>query len=80
MMETRSVFFCSYSVGTDVYTLVPELCRPFGARALLIGGKKAMAAALPRLEEALAGSGLEIVRAVEFGKDCTVERAEHWAG
>lgn len=79
MMETKSVFFCNYSVGTEVYSLVPEVCRPFGTRALLIGGRKAMAAGLSGLEAALEGSGLEIIRAVEFGKDCTVEQAEHWA-
>lgn len=79
MMETRSVFFCNYSVGTDVYRLVPEICRPFGAKALLIGGEKAMAAALPRLEAALKGSGLEIAEAVPFGKDCTGENIARWA-
>lgn len=79
MMETKSVFFCNYSVGTEVYSLVPEVCRPFGTRALLIGGRKAMAAGLSGLEAALAGSGLEILQAAEFGGDCTVEQGEHWA-
>ena len=79
MTETRTVFFCNYSVGTEVYSLVPEVCRPFGGKVLLIGGKKAMAAALPKLRTALESGGLEIVQAVEFGKDCTVEQAERWA-
>lgn len=79
MIETKSVFFCNYSVGTGVYRLVPEICRPFGAKALLIGGEKAMAAALPRLKEALGDSGLEIVEAAPFGRDCTGENTARWA-
>lgn len=79
MMETRSVFFCNYSVGSDVCRLVPEICRPFGAKVLLIGGERAMAATLPRLEGALADSGLEIVEAVLFGGDCTQANVDRWA-
>jgi len=78
-METRSVFFCSYSVGTEVYRQVPELCSPFGSRALVIGGRRAMAAGLPKLREALEDSGLKIVHAVEFGEDCTGARIDRWA-
>lgn len=80
MMETRSVFFCNYSVGAEVYGLVPEICRPFGARALLIGGKRAMEAGLDKLRGALQGSGVEIIQAVEFGTDCTAAQISHWAG
>ena len=78
-METRSVFFCSYSVGTEVYRQVPELCSPFGSRALVIGGRRAMAAGLPKLREALEDSGLKIVHAVEFGEDCTGAQIDRWA-
>ena len=79
MSGANAVFFCNYSVGTEVYGQVPELCRPYGTRALLIGGRRAMAAGLPKLEAALAPGGPEIIRAVEFGKDCTARQAEHWA-
>ena len=79
MMEMKSVFFCNYSVGSGVYSQVPAICRPFGARALLIGGRRAMEAGRPALEAALAGSGLELVEAVLFGGDCTQEAIERWA-
>jgi len=78
-METRSVFFCNYSVGTQAYREVPAQCRPFGAKALLIGGRRAMEAGRAKLAAALSGSGLEIVEAVEFGHDCTVKQVERWA-
>ena len=41
MSGARSVFFCNYSVGPQAYSLVPEVCRPFGTKALLIGGQRA---------------------------------------
>ncbi len=78
-METSSVFFCNYSVGTQAYREVPAQCRPLGTKALLVGGRRAMEAGRAKLAAALAGSGLEIVEAAEFGRDCTIERVEHWA-
>ena len=80
MSGARSVFFCNYSVGPKAYSLVPEVCRPFGTKALLIGGQRAMAAGRPRLEAALAGSGLELADAVLFGGDCTQAGMDRWAG
>ena len=46
-METQSVFLPSYSIGgKDVYKKVPDICRAYGTKAIVIGGEKAMAAAL----------------------------------
>ena len=58
MMETRVVYYCNYSIGENVYDDVAKVCGVYGKKALLIGGKLAMEAALPRLREKLAGSGL----------------------
>lgn len=71
MMQNRSVFYCSYTVGPDAYAEAGQVCRLYGRRALLIGGEKAMAAALPRLTAALEGSGVELAAAEPFGHDCT---------
>ena len=79
MMNNRSVYYCSYTIGDSPYSQVAELCRPYGKRALLIGGEKAMAAALPRLQEQLSGSGIKIVEAVPYGKDCTFSAIHSWA-
>lgn len=40
-MNSYSVYFTNYSIGTDVYDQVPEVCEPFGRRILLICGEKA---------------------------------------
>ena len=68
IMNNRSVYYCNYTIGNSPYSQVAEICRPYGKRALLIGGEKAMAAALPRLQENLAGSGIKILENCRVGK------------
>lgn len=73
---SATTYFANYTIGTDAYDMVPQVCKLYGSRALLIGGSKAMAAAAPALDQALEGSGLEIVAREVFGTDCTVSRME----
>lgn len=70
-METRAVYYCSYSIGSDPYEEVGQICRFYGRRVLLIGGRKAIEAGLPRLRRHLEGSSLELVDTVSYGTDCT---------
>ena len=79
MMNIRSVYYCNYSIGVDAYSQVADVCRAYGKRVLLIGGEKAMAAALPRLQAQLNGSGIKIVESVVYGKDCTFSAIHSWA-
>ena len=78
-MLNENIFFCNYSIGENVYQEVPKVCRIFGRRILLIGGQKAMEAGRTRLEQAVKGSGLKIVDAVWYGKDCTASNIEKLA-
>ena len=78
-MNSYSVYFANYSIGTDVYAQVPEVCEPFGSHILLIGGEKALCAAGQLLRDAIAGSSLTIVDTVLFGEDCTYAAIEKWA-
>lgn len=78
-MNSYSVYFTNYSIGTDAYEQIPEVCRPFGKRILLIGGKKGMDAGRNILKQAIAKSELEIVEEVLFGGDCTYAEIEKWA-
>ena len=55
-MNSYSVYFANYSIGTDVYEQVPEICTAFGTRILLIGGQKALQAAEHLLRKAIADS------------------------
>ena len=55
-MSTRNVYYCNYSIGSDVYGEVPSVCGLFGKKILLIGGRKALAAGKDRLLSALEGN------------------------
>lgn len=70
-MSTRAVYYCNYSIGENAYEEVAGVCKVYGRRILLIGGKKALAAGEKRLRGALKDSGLEIVDTVLYGHDCT---------
>ena len=76
-METQSVFLPSYSIGgSDVYKKVPDICRPYGTKAIVIGGEKAMAAAKEDLLAGVAGSDIEITGFLKYGDDVTYEAAD----
>ena len=76
---SRSVYYCNYTIGKAPYEKVSSICSSYGSKILLIGGEKAMNAALSRLEDSIKGSSLQIIDAVVFGKDCTYSQAEIWA-
>ena len=76
-MESYSIFMPSYSIGdNDVYKKVPEICAPYGSKAVVIGGRKAMAAAREALEASIADSNITIVDYILYGDDVTFEAAE----
>ena len=72
-MLNENVFFCNYSIGQNVYKEVDRVCKIYGKRVLLIGGKKGMEAGKELLEKALEESKLEIVDAVLYGRECTAQ-------
>ena len=52
-MENYTVLVPPYTVGPEAYRSIPEYCRVYGTTAVVIGGKKAMAAARDKLLAAL---------------------------
>ena len=72
-MNNYSTYFCNYTIGEDGYKEVPQVCARYGRKILLVGGKKAMEAARPKLDVVLAGTEFEIVDAVIYGHECTHE-------
>lgn len=79
LMKTRSVYYCNYSIGENAYEETVQVCKRYGKRILLIGGKKGLAAGEERLKQCLAGSGMEIPDTVIFGNDCTFSNIHRWA-
>ncbi len=59
-MENYSLHLPSYSIGEDVYQKIGEICTPFGTKAVVIGGEKAMAAAKEKILAALKTTSVEI--------------------
>lgn len=74
-MENYSIIIPSYTTGPEAYKKIPEYCRLYGARAVVIGGKKAMAAAREKLLAAVADSDMEILDFICYGSECTHEGA-----
>lgn len=75
-MNTYSIVPAPYSVGIDCYMQIPEFCGRCGKTAVVIGGEKAIAAARCKLEQAIAGSEIQILDYVVYGKECTHENAK----
>ena len=69
-------YFPSYTVGEDAYERVPEVCKRYGKKAVVIGGKKAMAAAKPYLEKVLNGSEIEVIAYLWYGGEASFENAQ----
>lgn len=75
-MENYSIVIPSYTAGPEAYKKIPEFCRLYGKKAVVIGGKRAMAAAREKLVQAVRDSEIEITDFIWFGGECTFEAAK----
>ena len=56
----RTIGMSDYTVGEDCFDELPGALAEYGAKKVaIIGGKRALAAALPGIEAALAGTDVE---------------------
>ena len=67
----NTVSLTRYTVGEDAYGQLPMAAQSLGSRLFVIGGHTALAAALPRLQAALAGSKLVLAGVQWYGGECT---------
>ena len=74
-MENYTVLVPPYTVGPEAYRSIPEYCRVYGTTAVVIGEKKAMAAAHDKLLAAVDGSEIAISGFFHFGTECTFSAA-----
>ena len=72
-MENYSIYLPSYSIGPAVYEKIPEICSPYGRRAVVVGGERAMAAVKILLEEAVRDSVIEITDFIWYGGESSYE-------
>ena len=71
------LFLPSYSVGADCYREIEAVTKPFGHKAVVIGGKTAMEKAKDAILQAVAGTSIQITDFVWYGGNATYENIEH---
>mgnify|MGYP002224516659 CR=1 FL=1 len=68
----RTIGMSDYTVGEDCFDELPGALAEYGAtKVAIIGGKRALAAALPGIEAALAGTDVEILETRVYGTNST---------
>ena len=72
-MHFQETLFPSYTIGEDAYQNIPAVCAPFGKKAAIIGGKRALAAAEEKIRQEVKGSGIEITGTFWYGGEASVE-------
>jgi len=72
-MQNYTMILPQYSIGSAVYQKIPEICCPYGQHVIAIGGHKAMAAARPLIEAAVADSELTILDFLWYGGEACYE-------
>ena len=72
-MQHYNVYLPNYSIGPDCYQEIPHVARNFGKKAVVIGGKTAMAKAKDAILEGIKGSDMEILDFIWYGGDSSYE-------
>ena len=64
-------YYPNYSIGTDAYSDIPMVCEKYGTKAVIIGGKRALAAAADLIKEAVKDNKITITGVFEYGGKAT---------
>lgn len=75
-MENYSIYLPNYTIGPDSYQNIASVCLAYGKTAIAIGGNRAMAAARPLIEQALAKEPLTITGFLYYGGEASYENVE----
>ena len=69
-------YYPNYSIGTDAYSDIPMVCEKYGTKAVIIGGKRALAAAADLIKEAVKDSKITITGVFEYGGEASREHID----
>ena len=75
-LENYEVHLPNYSIGNSIYDKIGPVCESYGQKVLLIGGKRALAAAEAKIRQYIAQTNLEIIGVELYGSDCTYATVE----
>lgn len=75
-LENYEMHLPSYSIGDKIYDKISGVCKDYGKKVLMIGGKKALEAAEGKIRNAIADSLLEVIGVEIYGTECSYEAVE----
>lgn len=75
-LENYEVHLPSYSIGDKIYEKIGPVCESYGKKVLVIGGRKALAAAYDKIAAYVAQTNLEIIGTEIYGENCTYATVE----
>lgn len=75
-LENYEVHLPNYSIGSTIYDKIGPVCESYGRKVLVIGGRRALAAAMDRIRAAVNETNLEIIGTELYGTDCTYKTVE----
>lgn len=70
---STSVFLPNYTIGTDAYEQIAEICKPFGNKITLIGGETALHKSSNAIHQALEETEFQVLEEIIYGHDATYE-------
>ncbi|WP_243661820.1 iron-containing alcohol dehydrogenase [Miniphocaeibacter halophilus] len=74
-----TMYLPSYSIGEDVFKLIPQICSKYGNTCVFIGGKTVLEKIKPHIENSIGDSVLSILDYIWYGGNATYENAERLA-
>lgn len=75
-LENYEVHLPNYSIGDQIYANIGPVCESYGTTVLVIGGKKALAASLEKIQSYVEKTNLTIIGVEIYGENCTYETVE----
>lgn len=69
-MKNTSTFFANYTIGSNAYESVSNVCGLYGKKIAMIAGDKSKVAVLDKLSKALEKSDLSITTVIQYGHEC----------
>lgn len=75
-MFTKNVFLPSYTIGEEAYREIANVCRKFGTKIVLIGGKRALSSAENKIRKSLEGEKFQILGSFWYGGEAAYENVE----
>lgn len=75
-LENYEVHLPNYSIGDQIYNKIGPVCESYGKTVLVIGGKRALEAAYPKIRHYTDQTRLTIIGKEIYGDDCTYAGVE----